>query len=143
MNKETEKKFGQKKTVFEKIIAGEIPCHKIYEDDDTFAFLDINPDSRGHALVMPKIPYENIHGLPTEMAKKLIISVQKVANAVKKVTGASGIKIVMNNGALAGQEIFHAHIHIIPKFQIQDGGGKFSYKDGEAASLAAKILDEL
>lgn len=142
MKNEIKNKSDQGKTVFEKIVAGEIPCHKIYEDDDTFAFLDINPHSRGHALVIPKISYENIHELPTETAKKLFVSVQKVANAVKKITCADGIKIVMNNGSVAGQIVFHAHIHIIPKYEIDDNNERFGYGEGEAAILATKILAE-
>jgi histidine triad (HIT) family protein len=133
----------QEKTIFEKIVAGEIPSHKVYEDNDTFAFLEIQPHSAGHTLVIPKKPYENIHELPEDIAQKLILSVQKVANAIKKATNADGIKLMMHNGKAAGQIVFHAHIHIIPRFENDQWPKKYEYSDGEAESVAEKIRQEI
>ncbi len=130
------------KTIFEKIIAGEIPSYKIYEDEHTFAFLDINPASHGHTLVVPKRPFENLLVMPDDVAAALIQSTKKVAEAIKKATNADGIKLIMNNGAAAGQEIFHAHMHVIPR-HTNDGvtsGRYMKYKVGEADEILKKIV---
>lgn len=129
-------------TIFEKIVSGEIPCNKVYEDDDTFAFLDIQPHGPGHTLIIPKKPYENIYELPDDTAQRLIVSVKKIAIAVKKAVNADGIKITMNNGSAAGQIVFHAHIHIMPKF-TNAGPKKYTYAPGEAEEVAAKIRAKL
>jgi histidine triad (HIT) family protein len=128
-------------TIFEKIVAGEIPCTKIYEDENTFAFLDINPNSIGHTLVITKKPYRNIFDLPNDAAENLIKTVKKVAAAVKKATNCDGINIVMNNEKAAGQIVFHVHIHIIPRKDGDRGLHKHTtYKDGEMAEVANKII---
>lgn len=129
------------KTIFEKIILGEIPCFKVYEDETTFAFLDINPKSPGHTLVIPKKHYRNIHDLPDDISAALFISVKKIASAVKEVTNCDGIKIIMNNEAAAGQVIFHAHVHIIPHFDNAEIKRPKNYKyfASEAEGLSAKI----
>jgi histidine triad (HIT) family protein len=133
------------KTIFEKIVSGEIPCDKLYEDEHTFAFMDINPNTRGHSLVITKKPYENIYEIPDEIASELFKSVKKISSAIKKALDADGINIVMNNDAGAGQIVFHAHIHIIPRFQNDHGyyGKKYKYKDGEKELIKNKIVAEL
>lgn len=135
----------REKTIFEKIISGEIPCHKIYEDEQIFAFLDINPSGRGHTLVIPKEPYENIHDMPDEVAQKLIVVVKKISAAVKKAVTADAIMLRMNNGAASGQMVFHAHMHIVPKFDNEKlaPGEHIKYAEGEAAETSEKIIAEL
>ncbi len=133
------------KTLFEKIVAGEIPSYKIYEDTYTFAFLDINPASHGHTLVVPKMPYADIHEIPDDVAAALIHVVKKVSSAVKAATKADAIKLIMNNGAAAGQIIFHAHMHIIPRHEndgVRSGVYK-KYADGQADAIAASIRAEI
>jgi histidine triad (HIT) family protein len=101
--------------IFAKIIRGEAPCFKVYEDDHSLAFMDIMPQAEGHTLVIPKEPAENIFDLSTEGAAALMKTTRKVAAAVKKVTGAPGIMLAQLNGAAAGQTVFHIHFHIIPR----------------------------
>ena len=104
-----------KNNVFAKILRGEIPSTKIYEDDKTLAFMDVMPQSDGHALVIPKEPAENIFELSPEGAAALMATTQKIAKAVKKGLGVPGIMIAQLNGAPAGQSVFHVHFHIIPR----------------------------
>ncbi|NCS99228.1 HIT family protein [Candidatus Parcubacteria bacterium] len=133
------------KTIFEKIVAGEIPCYKLYEDENTFAFLDISPNTKGHSLVITKKPYKNIYEINDTDAENLIKSVKKVATALKKILNADGINIVMNNEEPAGQIVFHVHIHVIPRFKNDDGyhGVKYKYKEGEAEAISEKVSEEL
>ena len=101
--------------IFAKIIRGEIPCVKIYEDDKTLAFMDVMPQAEGHTLVVPKDDAENIFDLSPDAAAALIKTTQKVAKAVRAATGAPGLMIVQLNGPAAGQSVFHIHMHIIPR----------------------------
>jgi len=105
------------KTIFEKIIDKEIPAEIVYEDDDFIAFLDIKPVSLGHTLLVPKIACENIFEIDSNSADKLGHIMKKVSLAVKSGSDALGINIIANNGEAAGQEIFHLHFHIIPRFE--------------------------
>ena len=133
------------KTLFEKIVAGEIPCTKIYEDADTFAFLDIHPSAFGHTQVISKMPYKNIHELPDEVACSIIKTVKKVADAISRALKTDGIKIVMNNGAAAGQVVFHSHTHVIPRFigDKTNDNKRLKYRVGEIEEYAAKIRAEI
>jgi len=133
------------KTIFEKIISGEIPCTKIYEDSDIFAFLDINPANYGHTLVIPKKPYKNIYELPDEIIEQLFKVVRKIAISIKKSIGAEGINIVMNNESPAGQIVFHAHVHVIPRYQNDNGynGQSLKYSEEQADLIAQKIIANL
>jgi histidine triad (HIT) family protein len=101
--------------IFAKILRGEIPCVKIYEDDKTLAFMDVMPQAEGHTLVVPKEPAENIFALSPDGAAALIQTAQKVAKAVQAATGAPGVMLVQLNGKAAGQSVFHIHMHIIPR----------------------------
>jgi histidine triad (HIT) family protein len=130
------------KTIFEKIISGEIPCYKIYEDKNTFAFLDINPKTMGHTLVVPKKPFKNIYEIDSKTNSFLFQNVQKIAIAIKKSLKADGINIIMNNEACAGQIVFHAHIHIVPRFK-NDAKKKYSYSKGEAEKISKKIAKNI
>ena len=107
--------------VFAKILRGEIPCAKVYEDDKTLAFMDVMPQADGHVLVIPKEAAENIFELSPAGAAALMITTQKVAKAVKKGLNTPGIMVAQLNGAPAGQSVFHAHFHIIPR----SGGADF------------------
>jgi|SRR5271168_2974773 len=127
--------------IFCKIIDGSIPADKVYEDEHTLAFLDIRPTNVGHTLVIPKDHFENIYTTPDETLCRLMISVRKIALAVKNAVDAEGINISMNNERPAGQLVFHTHIHIIPRFET-DGfksWGHTEYKDGEAEKVAEDI----
>lgn len=101
--------------IFAKIIRGEIPCHKVFEDARTIAFMDIMPQADGHTLVVPKENAETIFDLSPDGAAALIQTAQRVARAVKKAIGAPGIMLAQLNGPAAGQTVFHAHIHVIPR----------------------------
>lgn len=104
-------------TIFSKIILGEIPCEKVYEDDHVFAFLDNTPVNPGHTLVLPKKWSSDFLDIDEETLKYVIIAVQKIAKAVMDATGAEGINIAQNNRAAAGQKVFHLHFHVIPRFE--------------------------
>ncbi len=110
----------EKDCVFCAIIAGDIPAKKIYEDEHVLAFMNIKPVNEGHALVIPKDHFENIYSVPPELMCRLALAAQKVAISIKGSLSADGINIIMNNESAAGQEIFHAHIHIIPR-ENEDG----------------------
>ncbi len=128
-------------TLFEKIIRGDIPCHKVYEDDETFAFLDIKPINPGHTLVIPKTAYPDLFALPQETFLAMMRAVHYLVPRIKDAVGADGINIGMNNGTAAGQEVFHAHVHIIPRFE-GDGHKHWPgqpYDEGEAEEVLRKI----
>jgi len=134
------------KTIFEKVISGELPHYKIYEDEETYAFLDNFPSAYGHTLVIPKNPYKNIYEIPSEIAGKLFQNVQKISVAVKKAVEADGINILMNNEVAAGQGVLnHAHIHILPRFENDKGyqDNHVTYPEGEAQKIADKIIANL
>ena len=136
-------KTENEKTIFEKIINGEIPCNKIYENEFVFAFLDISPHNPGHTLVVPKKPFENIFEIPKPDLNELINAVQFLSQKIKTALAADGIKISMNNGKAAGQVVFHAHIHIIPRFENDNWPKNYQYDEGEASETAEKILVEI
>ena len=108
-------------TVFSKILRGEIPSHRVYEDDHVLAFLDVNPLSRGHTLVIPKEPAETVDQLSDEAAAAIGRVLPRIARAVLAATGAKHFNILQNNGALAHQAVMHVHFHVIPKHD--DGTG--------------------
>jgi histidine triad (HIT) family protein len=101
--------------VFAKILRGEIPSVKVYEDDKTLAFMDVMPQADGHTLVIPKEEAEDIFSLSPDGATALILTTQKVARAVKNALNTPGIMVAQLNGASAGQSVFHVHFHIIPR----------------------------
>jgi histidine triad (HIT) family protein len=103
------------KCVFCKILDGQILAHKIYETDDVFVFLDIDPYTKGHSLIIPKKHYQDIFDIPDEELKELIIEVKKVAKLHKERLGAKDINVFQRNGILAGQEIEHIHFHVVSR----------------------------
>jgi histidine triad (HIT) family protein len=108
--------------VFCKIVAGEIPCTKVFEDGLCIAFLDIGPISPGHTLLIPKAHYETIHQMPADEAAHLARHIPLLAAAVQKAVRAEGINVLQNNGLCSGQEVFHVHVHLIPRWP-EDGLG--------------------
>ena len=102
--------------IFAKILRGEIPAVKVYEDDDTLAFMDVMPQSPGHTLVIPKAAAENLYDLEPAAGAAVLSTVQKVARAVLEAMQADGIMINQFNGPAAGQTVFHYHMHIVPRF---------------------------
>lgn len=128
--------------LFCNIISGTIPCTKVYEDDTVLAFLDINPVNIGHTLVIPKAHHMNVYETPDETLAHVMTIVKKLSISIKKALNADGINIEMNNDPVAGQIIFHTHIHIIPRFS-GDGfthwHGARGYNDGEAEEVSTKI----
>lgn len=101
--------------IFAKIIRGEIPCHKVYEDDETLAFMDIMPQGEGHTLVLPKMPSRNILDASPAALVAAILTTQKIARAVKDAFAADGVTILQFNEHPSGQTVFHLHFHIIPR----------------------------
>ena len=106
--------------IFAKILRGEIPCHKVYENDTALAFMDVMPQVDGHTLVIPKSPSRNLLDADPAVLGPLMISVQKVAIAVREAFGAEGILIKQFNEPAAGQTVFHLHVHILPRHEGAD-----------------------
>lgn len=129
------------KDLFSKIIAGEIPSEKVYEDDKTYAFLDINPTNFGHTLVVPKNCSENIYDITDEDWVAIMRTVRMLAPKIKEALGAEGINIIMNNEQPAGQIVPYTHVHIIPRYKT-DGFKHWKgvpYQEGEITKVGKKI----
>lgn len=127
--------------IFTKIIRREIPAEIVYEDEHTLAFLDISPANHGHTLVIPKEHYRNILDIPEDVLLRVMKTVRMLAPIIKQAVGADGINVAMNSEASAHQSVFHAHVHIIPRFEgdpHQPWVGT-PYKEGEAHEVAEKI----
>ena len=131
--------------IFCKLINGEIPANKIYEDDSVMAFLDIAPVNKGHTLIIPKQHHEDIFDIPEELLTHISSTAKKLTPAIIKGVKAEGVNLTQNNKKAAGQVVFHYHLHIVPRFS--DDGLELwpgnSYTDGEAEELAEKIKEEL
>lgn len=108
--------------LFCKIITGEIPCYKVYEDENTLAFLDIHPCAKGHTVVIPKKHAATLWDINTEMFELFAAGLQTAAGKVQSVLKPDGMNIGLNNGKVAGQAVAHMHVHILPRWQ-GDGGG--------------------
>lgn len=131
--------------IFGKILRGEIPAHKVYEDDTALVMMDIFPQSRGHTLIVPKAASRNLLDADPAALAAVIPLVQKVANAVKAATNADGIRVAQFNEGSAGQTVFHLHFHVIPTYEGTalgaHGGGKAD--DAELAALAKAIAAQI
>ena len=103
--------------IFCKIIAGEIPSYTIYEDEDFKVFLDVNPASKGHALIVPKVHYANLYDIDVEVVAKAMKLAKKLAIRMTDVLGCEGFNILQNNNETAGQTVFHFHMHLIPRYK--------------------------
>ena len=132
----------QQETVFDKILAGDIPCHRVYEDEHVLAFLDVGPLSPGHTLVIPKERKAFLHELSDEAAAAIGRVLPRLARAILSATGADAYNILQNNGSAAHQVVMHVHFHIIPR--IGDRGLGIGWQagslgDDEAKELQARI----
>lgn len=124
--------------IFCKIANGEIPSKTLYEDDNFRVILDLGPATKGHALILPKEHYANLYELPEETAGEVMKLAKKMADRMKERLGCEGLNLVQNNGDLAGQTVFHFHMHMIPRYQAD--GQKIGWKPGE---LTQDELEEI
>lgn len=133
--------------IFCRIVAGKLPCTRIYENDEVLAFLDIGPIVKGHTLVIPKAHYETIMDVPPALLPRLIEAAQAVAAAQRSGLNADGVNLHQANGAVAGQVVPHVHIHVIPRFD--NDGHHWNWAsteyadDAERAEIAARIAHSL
>lgn len=130
--------------IFCKIAAGDIPSATLYEDDDFKVILDIEPASKGHALIIPKEHYANLYELDDELAAKALVLAKKMITKLTEIVGCEGYNILQNNGKAAGQTVFHFHMHLIPRYAEDDV--KIGWKLGELtdevkADILAKIAE--
>lgn len=142
----TTQNSNEERDLFLKIVRGEIPAHKVYEDDTTLAFLDIKPHNKGHVLVIPKAPCRNIFDIPEETLCNMMRVVKKLTPAVVAAVEADGVNIGMNNERAAGQEVFHAHMHIIPRFEndhVYTAPRHYEYKSNEIEQTAKDIRSHM
>jgi histidine triad (HIT) family protein len=132
--------------LFCKIVAGEIPCYRVYEDNHVLAFLDIGPLSRGHTLIIPKTHAVTLDQLEDEVAAACGAAARKVGAAVARATGCAGWNLLQNNGALAGQVVMHVHFHVIPRTEGDGLGYRWpagELDDQTASHLKSAITAEL
>lgn len=130
--------------IFCRIIAGEIPSATIYEDEDFKVILDISPAAKGHALILPKEHYANLYELPDELCGKAMKLAKKLAAHMTEKLNCDGLNLVQNNGEVAGQTVFHFHLHLIPRYKDGDNRdlltwNQLSYQDGEADQLVGLL----
>ena len=118
--------------IFCKIAAGEIPSTTLYEDDDFRVILDIEPASKGHALILPKEHYANLYELDDELAAKALVLAKKMITKMTDVLGCDGYNIVQNNEEAAGQTVFHFHMHLIPRYN--DDGQSINWVPGKPSA---------
>ena len=134
-------------TIFSKIIRGEIPCHKVLENEHVLAFLDVRPLSRGHTLLIPKQPARTLDEVDEETGAALGRALVRLSRAVKEVTGCDAYNVLQNNEAAAHQAVFHVHFHVIPKpSEAQGLGISWPAKELDqagAAALASRLADAL
>ncbi len=123
--------------IFCKIVAGEIPCFKLYENEAALAFMDINPFNDGHALVIPKAHAENLYAADDSDLAACISAAKRVAAAVDRVVEPDGINLVQANGAGAGQTVFHFHIHVFPRRDGDDAKLNWGFEPGDMDQIAA------
>jgi histidine triad (HIT) family protein len=115
------------KNIFARILRGEIPAHKVYDDEHAIAIMDVMPRGQGHTLVMPKAPSRNILDIGAHDLQHLMIAAQRIAHAVKKAFDADGVSIALYAEPAGGQSVFHTHVHVIPRFEgigLKPHGGK-------------------
>jgi len=124
--------------IFCKIANGEIPTNTLYEDDYFRVIFDLSPASKGHALVLPKEHFSNVFELGEEEASRAMVVAKKVATALKEITGCEGFNILQNNGEIAGQTVFHFHMHLIPRYS--GDGVKITWNHGKPTDEELKEL---
>ncbi|MBL4955109.1 HIT family protein [Neobacillus sp. OS1-32] len=126
--------------IFCKIVKGEIPAAKVFENEHVLAFMDISQVTKGHTLVIPKVHKENLFELTPEMASNIFEVVPKIANALKTEFNPIGLNAVNNNGEKAGQSVFHFHLHLIPRYGSGDGFGAV-WKNNQSDYTAEKLAE--
>lgn len=135
--------------IFCKIIKGDIPSSKVYEDENVLAFLDLSQVTKGHTLVIPKNHEKNIYELSEESAAAVFTAVPKIANAIKAAYNPIGMNMLNNNGAEAGQSVFHYHVHLLPRYGQGDGFGAVwkdhssQYSSEDLVQIARDIQNKL
>lgn len=132
--------------IFCKIVSGEIPSETIYENSKIKVIMDIAPANKGHVLILPKEHFDNIYDIDTATAGELFQLAAMTARALKSVLDCDGMNILQNNGTVAGQTVFHFHMHIIPRYEgdtVNVGWKELSYEDGEMEQLREAIRKEL
>ncbi|MDF7807147.1 HIT family protein [Pontiellaceae bacterium B12219] len=129
--------------IFCKIIRKEIPATVVFEDDDVLVFMDIGPIVKGHALVTPKKHYDPITETPDAIVAKLHLTAKRVAAAQMNAFGADGVNIMQNNGAAAGQEVEHIHVHVIPRFSTDGHHWNWNAKKYDDFSEMNKLAEDL
>ena len=132
--------------VFCKIVRGEIPCHKIFEDQDVLAFLDISQVTKGHVLVISKEHYDNFLSAPQEIVHKVMDVAQRIGQVQVQMMGAKGVNILTNCYEAAGQTVMHLHVHVIPRYEKSDGfilEMRDNSKDLNLPAIAKSIKDQL
>jgi histidine triad (HIT) family protein len=132
--------------VFCKMVAGQIPVTKIYEDEVVLSFLDIGPISDGHTLVIPKQHFERLHDCPGELLGRVCSSLSRIAGAVSAAMNSDGYNVLCNNGRAAGQLVEHLHFHIIPRSTgdgVFDRWPSYQYQEGKIEAIADEIRENL
>ncbi|MEM8781557.1 MAG: HIT family protein [Planctomycetota bacterium] len=130
-------------SLFEKIVAGDLPSHRVYEDEHVYAFLDIGPVSRGHVLLIPKRCFVELDEVPADVGAALGAALPKLVRAVKAATGCAGVNVLQNNGVAAGQAVMHVHFHLIPRY-ADDAPHKERFRfDWPAGTLADEDAKQL
>ncbi|GGF15999.1 protein hit [Halobacillus andaensis] len=135
--------------IFCKIINGDIPSAKVYEDEDVYAFLDISQVTKGHTLVIPKTHTKDIYSTNEQVAENLFARIPKVANAIKSAFQPIGLNLLNNNEEPAGQSVFHLHIHLIPRYGENDGFEpnwivhSDDYSNDDLQAMAKEINDQI
>lgn len=131
------------KDIFCRIVDGEIPCYKLYEDDDILAFLDISQVTKGHTLVIPKKHYDNFLTCPKDIMNRVMDVAQRIGQVSIKIFGARGVNILTNCYEAAGQTVKHFHAHVIPRYKEEEDGFMVEMKDNSEGlnlpALAEKI----
>jgi len=133
-------------TIFQRIIDRDVPADIVYEDGTVLAFLDVNPIRKGHTLIIPKHPYVDIFDIDPALFGHMAEVAQRIARALLRATKAHGVNLHMNNGEAAGQDVFHAHMHVIPRFvrtEAFEMNEHETYGNGEAAQVAAELRKNL
>lgn len=129
--------------IFCKIVEGSIPSYKIYEDDDILAFLDITQTTKGHTLVIPKTHVRNVLAMTDVQAATLFAKIPSIASHLTNTLGATGLNILQNNEEIAGQTVFHAHVHLIPRYASDDGfKASFTEHDLDLKAIQDSLISE-
>lgn len=126
--------------IFCKIAAGEIPSKTLYEDENFRVILDLGPATKGHALILPKNHYKDLYGLPDEQAEKAMVLAKKMATKMTEKLHCDGFNLVQNNGEIAGQTVFHFHMHLIPRYR--GDGQTIGWKPGKPGDAELEAIKQ-